>query len=201
MPAPLNLVGERYGTLTVLARVRGTPTRWLCRCDCGGEDTVAGPRLRAEPVDRRRITTCVACRSRRCAVCGATYLRAGSGQTCGTVSCRLIYRRSVNEEHRQRAEMRTPGINASRQRRRVAAMDPDARAALRESQRLHARLHRAGLTEDQRRAQRAAVSLEQRERQLAAMRRHTRRLRQQQALGQMMRDAQALLRRKGTSHV
>lgn len=50
MPAKFNLVGQRFGRLTVLAEepVR-TPcgaVRWLCRCDCGYEKPVSSNLLR-----------------------------------------------------------------------------------------------------------------------------------------------------------
>lgn len=45
----IDLTGKRFGQLTVLSRAldkrRGCP-RWLCRCDCGRETTVAGSSLR-----------------------------------------------------------------------------------------------------------------------------------------------------------
>lgn len=38
MGAPLDLVGHRFGRLTVIAKGdrAGTVRRWHCRCDCGG---------------------------------------------------------------------------------------------------------------------------------------------------------------------
>lgn len=41
--------GHRYGMLTVLKRApseKGKRTKWLCRCDCGREVSVAGVELR-----------------------------------------------------------------------------------------------------------------------------------------------------------
>lgn len=45
----LNEVGNTYGRLTVIARAQneGTRARWLCRCECGNETSVAGKRLRS----------------------------------------------------------------------------------------------------------------------------------------------------------
>jgi hypothetical protein len=51
-PRPIrNMVGERYGLLTVIARAGSTPTPasnalWRCRCDCGNESVVVGTDLR-----------------------------------------------------------------------------------------------------------------------------------------------------------
>lgn len=51
----LDLTGQKYGRLEVLAPAEniGTHTAWLCRCDCGQETVVATARLR----DGRR-TSC-----------------------------------------------------------------------------------------------------------------------------------------------
>ena len=44
----LDLSGQRYGNLTVLAPAEniGSRTAWLCRCDCGRETVVKSSRLR-----------------------------------------------------------------------------------------------------------------------------------------------------------
>lgn len=46
---PLDLTGERYGSLTVLERAenKGSRTAWRCRCDCGKETVVCTHDLRA----------------------------------------------------------------------------------------------------------------------------------------------------------
>jgi hypothetical protein len=46
----LDLVGQVFGRLTVIYRAENDAaggTRWLCRCDCGGESVVAGGNLRS----------------------------------------------------------------------------------------------------------------------------------------------------------
>ena len=47
-PQKLDLTGQRYGKLTVLAPAEniGSRTAWLCRCDCGQETIVMTVRLR-----------------------------------------------------------------------------------------------------------------------------------------------------------
>jgi len=47
-PQKLDLTGQRYGKLTVLAPAEniGNRTAWLCRCDCGKETVVPTVRLR-----------------------------------------------------------------------------------------------------------------------------------------------------------
>ena len=44
----LNLTGQKFGRLTVLAPAEniGTQTAWLCRCECGGETIAVTKRLR-----------------------------------------------------------------------------------------------------------------------------------------------------------
>ena len=49
MSKAVNLVGENFGWLRVLARAGSTPRRqatWLCRCRCGREKLVVGHALR-----------------------------------------------------------------------------------------------------------------------------------------------------------
>lgn len=48
MSRALELTGKRFGKLTVISRAENDTrgrTRWLCRCDCGGEITAAGGNL------------------------------------------------------------------------------------------------------------------------------------------------------------
>lgn len=46
MPAFINLVGLKFGRLTVLNRTTGNGVRFLCRCDCGNETIVQSGNLR-----------------------------------------------------------------------------------------------------------------------------------------------------------
>lgn len=52
-----NLVGQRFGKLTVLRRAKENAksgnARWVCRCDCGSTSTVIGSQLR-----RGHTTSC-----------------------------------------------------------------------------------------------------------------------------------------------
>lgn len=43
----LNLIGKRFGKLTVieLAEIKNQNCYWLCKCDCGGEKVVLGAQL------------------------------------------------------------------------------------------------------------------------------------------------------------
>ena len=60
-----DLTGRRFGALVVVGLhdkdVHGQ-TRWLCRCDCGGERVVKRFRLTRA---RWRATACLACTERR----------------------------------------------------------------------------------------------------------------------------------------
>jgi hypothetical protein len=48
MPSAKNLMGRKFGRLTVLDRTTniGTDAAWRCRCDCGNEKAVAARRLK-----------------------------------------------------------------------------------------------------------------------------------------------------------
>lgn len=45
-----NLIGKKFGKLTVVARVssRYNAIRWLCQCDCGNQKEIRGSKLRTE---------------------------------------------------------------------------------------------------------------------------------------------------------
>lgn len=56
MAKKLELVGKRFGNLTVISRAENNPkgnTQWNCKCDCGGEKVVLGYDL-----THGRTTTC-----------------------------------------------------------------------------------------------------------------------------------------------
>ncbi len=126
MPAPIDLTGDRYGSLLVLRRAQA-PRRWECLCDCGRSCVVHAGRLRVGEDDRKKIRACDACRSRRCVVCGAPFLKAGSTATCGAGRCRLENRRANIMKYRASEEVRDPGAHARRERDRIASLraDPD----------------------------------------------------------------------------
>lgn len=52
MPTALNLVGRRFGRLTVIARAgsRYGQSAWLCRCDCGTEKVITASNLKNNTV-------------------------------------------------------------------------------------------------------------------------------------------------------
>ena len=70
--AMIDMVGQRIGKLTVLARAensKGGSARWLCKCDCGNEKIVRGNNLRSNsnerckcPWSKRQFKTCPRCK-------------------------------------------------------------------------------------------------------------------------------------------
>lgn len=57
MPPKVNLLGQRFGRLTVIIeeeeRAKSGSIRWRCRCDCGGETVATGDSLR-----RGQVVSC-----------------------------------------------------------------------------------------------------------------------------------------------
>ena len=49
MPKKMNLIGEKYGRLTVIAEAKnkGKKTQWLCQCDCGKQKIILTSSLRS----------------------------------------------------------------------------------------------------------------------------------------------------------
>jgi hypothetical protein len=64
---PVQMAGRKYGSLTVVEMVPGTPRKWLCVCRCGGSLVVLGDNLR-----RGLTKKCPACRYKREASNAAT---------------------------------------------------------------------------------------------------------------------------------
>lgn len=74
MPAPLDLVGQRFGRLVVVALSddRRGGRRWHCRCDCGVEKTIVTCALR-----NGHVNSCGCLRRERATTHGQTKARAG----------------------------------------------------------------------------------------------------------------------------
>jgi hypothetical protein len=62
---PIILTGARYGRWIILSHSPEHPDRWLCRCDCGQQRTVAGVALR-----NHRSQSCGCWRRARCLLPG-----------------------------------------------------------------------------------------------------------------------------------
>lgn len=58
MPQPENIVGQRFGSLTVIAyhSPSAWSPKWLCKCDCGADHVANGANLK-----RGTSTRCKAC--------------------------------------------------------------------------------------------------------------------------------------------
>lgn len=127
MPAPLNLIGQRFGKLTVLEKAQNVSgrTAWLCQCDCGEQKVVTTKLLRdgttqscgclkrKELIGQKfgRLTVIKPTKERRhgsvvwecqCECGNITYattegLRVGDNVSCG---CRNLSREKFAEENR-----------------------------------------------------------------------------------------------------
>lgn len=223
MPPPIDLTGRRFGALVALRRGphKGRRTAWWCRCDCGRRTLVATASLSGTADgDKRAIRACEWCRSRKCSVCGARYLIAGSAATCGADHCRLEHRRATNAAHAAARELRDPGIHARElraQRQRMRIKDPLRYQAMLEADRQAKRAKRQARTEidqaEQRIADRdyyqrtraerraawdrwiAAMTPEKRREWIQRQRDASREYRRRRALARLMADAQTLIAR------
>lgn len=140
MPPPVDLTGRRFGKLLVLGpgETQRSPSGksvyrgWLCRCDCGREETVLQILLPHAPSNARRaVTACSVCRRKQCTVCGASVpLERGKKNTCSD-TCEAIKDRGVYLDHYYRKKAVDPELNRRRHamaRERLAA-DPERLAA------------------------------------------------------------------------
>jgi CxxC motif-containing protein len=108
MPAPIDLSGQRYGKLTVIAEAgraqRLTNRRaWICLCDCGNEEIVPQDRLpyRDWVTIKRAVTACSECRKRVCVICGEAFYPKTCSLTCsGNCKISLELQRDEREEQR-----------------------------------------------------------------------------------------------------
>lgn len=119
MPAPIDLVGRRFGKLTVVARreklYKGF--MWRCQCDCGRQEDIQQWRLPYCESNRARRSApyeCATCRHTRvCVVCSAPFLSV-QPRNCCSDTCQSTYnRRAWLEEYRLRL-LRDPDFNRKR---------------------------------------------------------------------------------------
>lgn len=78
----LELTGQRFGKLTVIAPAENVDgrTAWLCRCQCGREQVVKTCRLRSGDV-----TNC------GCKPCGLSSLTYTDSAWLGTLQAKIVY--------------------------------------------------------------------------------------------------------------
>lgn len=135
MPPKLDLVGDRYGRLTVV-EAAGTvkygswQTAWRCRCDCGAELVVPQIRLRTAGPNRR-IDACPSCRSHPCCICGMPIEPPSTAATC-SVECHREWRRQIASQsyHRRMADRAAAtALNDARRAKRATRSPEDKKQA------------------------------------------------------------------------
>lgn len=191
MPAPLDLVGRRFGKLLVLKRTgSGRGGTWLCRCDCGREEEFPARRLPYTQYAKKRKDVADACstcmHTRTCAACGRQFV-SRQYRACCSPECERAHLRARYLQDYYARLARDPDLNRKRAAavRERAAVDADfaqrvraweERAAARKRERLATdpiyadhvrRLHRerysqtAEIVQARRRARWAAMDPEQ----------------------------------------
>lgn len=95
-----DLTGLRFGLLTVINRVENSAAgraRWLCRCDCGGEKTVASAELNR---GRTRSCGCLALAQKRAAAQSKRHAYSRSSMTGEKRSWENMLARCQNKDHK-----------------------------------------------------------------------------------------------------
>lgn len=135
MPAPLDLTGREFGSLTVLrpdGRIKfgREQTAWLCRCACGVEVRVAQTRLTTK-TPSHQIHACDACRSHPCEICGAPISASSAAKTCSAECLAEKDRRYQLDWYYAKRRDDPAEVEARRARGRAkwAAMTPEERSA------------------------------------------------------------------------
>lgn len=146
MPKPLDLLGQRFGQLVVIAaagkiKYGSMMPAWLCRCDCGNEEIVPQRRLpyaayliNGKDSSRALVTACETCRlTRTCVICGARFFSRQAAATC-SADCMTEHRRQIQLAYYYRATAADPQLNRKRHAaaRDRAAADPAIAARQRE---------------------------------------------------------------------
>lgn len=96
MPVKINLIGQKFNHLTVIAQApnRGLKTYWLCKCDCGKEKEIQTTHLK-----NGAIKTC-GCgfgltdnQQKECEICGKVFIPLPGGASrkycydCSPTNC------------------------------------------------------------------------------------------------------------------
>lgn len=201
MPAPIDLTGRRFGCLLVLGqqgwvKFGRIQSAWLCRCDCGAEETLPLARLPYRDGGNRKdaATCCTQCRQQKdCVICGRGF--SGRRNTCSDECRAEKVRKTQRGSKRRLPAERKQEINAHRRERRATdsvfaerlrAHDRERYATRfassedREAERARAREWYAANAErvqDQRKARLDGMTNEQRERWILRARLYQRRYR------------------------
>ena len=103
MPAVKNLVGQRFGNLTVISLAPrdlwcNKNTHWVCKCDCGITKIICGESLRS---GHTRSCGCHISKENRvsikCELCGTVVPRTGNRQKYCVVCAPIINRQNALE--------------------------------------------------------------------------------------------------------
>ncbi len=136
MPAPLDLTGRTFGSLTVLSRGPNVKygrlqSSWVCRCACGAILTLPMGRLPHRPTIPRShiVTACDQCRSHPCVICETPILPPSTAATCSD-ACALEYKRAYQRDWKAEKYRSVPAERAKRAARASdewKALSPAAR--------------------------------------------------------------------------
>lgn len=161
MPAPLQLTGQVFGRLTVMARA-GRKGYWRCRCECGREEEIHQRQLTWR---ERTRTECIVCMRGPCVVCGGPIEWPGTRMmnTCSE-ACQTAKKRKHFIEHYYRLVERDPEFNRKRWREKAERMEQDPEYA--------ARMRAYWAKQSEKRRQRMQEDPEFREKELAWARDH-----------------------------
>lgn len=99
MPARLDIVGRRFGSLLVLApdpatTDRGSSRGWIVRCDCGRDEIYPQRRLTRRNGRHEPVRACSGCEAPMCVVCGAKLPSRTPTRVCG-MECRTARARAT----------------------------------------------------------------------------------------------------------
>lgn len=134
MPAPLQLAGQRFGRLTVIAKVANRSGYWRCRCDCGREENIHRRQLTEPSRPTGQRGECIVCMRGPCVVCGGPIELPGTRMmnTCCD-DCKTIKKRGLFRQHYYRLVERDPDHNKKVWQERAQKMkqDPDYAARMR----------------------------------------------------------------------
>jgi len=104
MPPPLNITGQKLGSLLVIRKASNAPRggEWLCRCDCGREEIFPARRLPYTEGNLKRSDVAKACsvctHTRVCKVCGKNFF-SRTVRACCSDECRNKLTRKIQLKH------------------------------------------------------------------------------------------------------
>lgn len=144
MPKQLDLIGRRFGHLTVTSRNGSIKwgklqPAWLCRCDCGAMVTVPQDRLPHRPSIPKShvIDRCEDCRARPCEICSLPVPVRAKSKACSKLCEKERQRRkNLRWYHEKMAEPEFADRRRQRARDRYRDLTPEQRRAVNRDRRL-----------------------------------------------------------------